>query len=230
MLRTIRLPSFKICFVLLSLLFFYDIFFVFLTPLLTTSGDSVMVEVATGGSKGDDVVDDGGTSTPRETLPMVLRVPHLSIKAVNASDPLECCYRDLRSYSYSLLGFGDILVPGLLVSYCHAFDLIHSVSGRPYFVVTSICYGLGLIVTFLGLYLMNGIAQPALLYLVPFTVIPPILIALCRGELKKLWIGPGDGSDFGLTSDNPVTADKMEETLQDSLLSGDSRSPSIVRT
>lgn len=33
MLRTIRLPSFRICFYLLSILFFYDIFFVFITPL-----------------------------------------------------------------------------------------------------------------------------------------------------------------------------------------------------
>lgn len=38
MLRTIRLPSYKICFILLSLLFFYDIFFVFITPLITSKG------------------------------------------------------------------------------------------------------------------------------------------------------------------------------------------------
>lgn len=34
MLRTIRLSSFRICFYLLSILFFYDIFFVFITPLI----------------------------------------------------------------------------------------------------------------------------------------------------------------------------------------------------
>jgi len=38
MLRTIRLPSYKICVILLSLLFFYDIFFVFITPLITSKG------------------------------------------------------------------------------------------------------------------------------------------------------------------------------------------------
>ena len=37
-LRTLRLPSFKICFMLLSALFIYDIFFVFITPLFTSSG------------------------------------------------------------------------------------------------------------------------------------------------------------------------------------------------
>ncbi|XP_076341653.1 signal peptide peptidase-like 2B [Tachypleus tridentatus] len=92
MLKSIRLPSLKICAILLVLLFFYDIFFVFITPFLTAKGESVMVEVATGGSS-------------QEVLPMVLRVPHFSL------DPVSVCYQQ-----YSLLGFGDILVPGLLVS------------------------------------------------------------------------------------------------------------------
>ncbi|KAI1287542.1 Signal peptide peptidase-like 2B [Halotydeus destructor] len=218
MLRTVRLPSFKICFILLNLLFIYDIFFVFITPYFTSSGDSVMVQVATGGSKDDDssAMDSGtGEAIPRETLPMVLRVPHLSIVGFNATDPLEVCFRDMRSFSYSLLGFGDILVPGLLVSYCHAFDIIHDVRGRLYFVTTSICYGLGLIITFFGLYFMNGIAQPALLYLVPCTVIPPLVIAYFRDEVRKLWDGPGDGSEAGSDENAP---DKASSSRRDSAL------------
>ena len=35
MLKVLRLPSLKICTLLLSTLFFYDIFFVFITPLIT---------------------------------------------------------------------------------------------------------------------------------------------------------------------------------------------------
>ena len=35
MLKVLRLPSFKICTILLSALFIYDIFFVFITPLIT---------------------------------------------------------------------------------------------------------------------------------------------------------------------------------------------------
>lgn len=35
MIRQVRLPSLKICTLLLVLLFFYDIFFVFVTPLFT---------------------------------------------------------------------------------------------------------------------------------------------------------------------------------------------------
>ena len=80
MLKVLRLPSLKICTILLSALFFYDIFFVFITPLFMEGGKSVMVEVATGGDSG-------------EQLPMVLRVPHLS------SDPSRVCY----VHTYSLL-------------------------------------------------------------------------------------------------------------------------------
>ena len=32
-------------------------------------------------------------------------------------------------------------------------------------------------------------AQPALLYLVPFTLIPTILVAWCRGDLASMWDG-----------------------------------------
>ena len=51
MLKVLRLPSLKICTILLSALFFYDIFFVFITPLFMEGGKSVMVEVATGGGE-----------------------------------------------------------------------------------------------------------------------------------------------------------------------------------
>ncbi|XP_053752837.1 signal peptide peptidase-like 2B isoform X4 [Panthera pardus] len=92
MLKTIRLPTFKACTLLLLVLFVYDVFFVFITPFLTKSGNSIMVEVATGPSD----------SATHEKLPMVLKVPRL-----NAS-PLALCDRP-----FSLLGFGDILVPAI---------------------------------------------------------------------------------------------------------------------
>ena len=49
-------------------------------------------------------------------------------------------------------------------------------------------YILGLVATFISLFLMNA-AQPALLYLVPFTLIPTILVAWCRGDLRPMWDG-----------------------------------------
>lgn len=178
-LRVLRMPNLKICTLLLSILFFYDIFFVFLTPHLipatathnaTSSfvnasgkGDSIMVEVARGGGS-------------KEQIPMVMRVPRFGNQDISA------CLN-----SYSLLGFGDILVPGLLLAFLRGFDLIN-VGGCMYFPVALIFYGLGLLATFAGLYLMR-LAQPALLYLVPFTVIPTLIIARLRGELDDIWNG-----------------------------------------
>src|SRR5437899_2997786 len=104
---------------------------------------------------------------------MVLKVPHITMPGQVA--PLSLCRRLLN---YSLLGFGDILVPGLVVSYCHGFDLITGTTRRIYYVTSAVSYGLGLIATFIALYLMAGSAQPALLYLVPFTLIPPTVIAI----------------------------------------------------
>ncbi|KAK2168548.1 hypothetical protein LSH36_16g12011 [Paralvinella palmiformis] len=139
MMKTIRLPSLMSCTVLLGLLFVYDIFFVFITPLFTKSGESVMVDVATGGG-----------SKSGEMLPMVLKVPRINHSA------LTVC-----QLSYSLLGFGDILVPA---------------------------YGIGLVITFVALTMMNQ-GQPALLYLVPCTLLTTFMIGLCRREVHHLWSG-----------------------------------------
>lgn len=163
MLKTLRMPNLMICSVLLVLLFFYDIFFVFITPFLTMKGESIMVEVARGGNS-------------QEQLPMVLRVPHLN------NESLSVCFSQ-----FSLLGFGDILVPGLLVAYCHGFDLLNT-RNRVYFLSGIIFYGVGLVVTFVALYVMRT-PQPALLYLVPATLIPTVCIAWCRGQLREIWNG-----------------------------------------
>lgn len=165
MMKVIRLPNFKICVILLSLLFFYDIFFVFITPLFTKNGHSIMIDVATGGGSG------GG-----EMLPMVLIVPRFL-----KPDTSVCMV------PYSLLGFGDILVPGLLVSFCYGFDL--QVKSRSiYFFSALLAYGIGLVLTFLGLMIMHG-GQPALLYLVPCTLLTTVVIGWQRKELKQLWTG-----------------------------------------
>ncbi|XP_060939832.1 signal peptide peptidase-like 2 [Limanda limanda] len=166
MLKTVRLPTFKACTLLLSVLFVYDVFFVFITPLFTRDGESIMVEVA------------AGPSDSSEKLPMVLKVPRLNFS------PLALCDRP-----FSLLGFGDVLVPGLLVAYCHRFDLLTQSSGI-YFVCCTIAYGIGLLITFVALAVMQ-MGQPALLYLVPCTLLTSLTVALWRRELPQFWTGSG---------------------------------------
>uniref|UniRef100_A0A5B6Z4P2 PA domain-containing protein n=1 Tax=Davidia involucrata TaxID=16924 RepID=A0A5B6Z4P2_DAVIN len=157
-LQMARLPNIKVATVLLCCAFLYDIFWVFLSPLIFK--DSVMIAVARGDNSGG------------ESIPMLLRVPRFF-------DPWG---------GYNMIGFGDILFPGLLVSFAFRYDKADKkgvLSG--YFLWLIIGYGSGLFFTYLGLYLMNGHGQPALLYLVPCTLGVVVLLGLVRGELKHLW-------------------------------------------
>ncbi|XP_077534603.1 uncharacterized protein LOC144146534 [Haemaphysalis longicornis] len=177
MLKSIHLPNLRLLCLLLSLLLVYDVFFVFITPFLQANRESVMVEVAKGGSL-------------KEALPMVVRFPKL------VRGKFHMCFAS----KYSLLGLGDILAPGLLLSYCHAFDLL-SLGRRFYFYITCAAYGVGMVVTFLALHLMRN-AQPALLYLVPCTILPTVVAAWSRGELFHIW--------NGLRLNSPATSTAVE--------------------
>ncbi|KAM6950725.1 signal peptide peptidase-like 2A isoform 3-T4 [Lycodopsis pacificus] len=181
--KTISLSNFKICVILLSLLLVYDVFFVFITPFFTKNGVSIMVQVALGpdasGEKthGNMVEVPAEPQAPSEKLPVVMRVPRFSAWAQN-----------LCGMQFSILGYGDIIIPGLLVAYCSRFDVWINSSRKIYFVCCCIAYLLGMIVTF-AVMLLSGMGQPALLYLVPFTLITSAVVAGCRGEMRQFWAG-----------------------------------------
>ncbi|XVF84410.1 hypothetical protein PTKIN_Ptkin17bG0035000 [Pterospermum kingtungense] len=157
-LQLARLPNIKVATVLLCCAFVYDIFWVFLSPLIFHQ--SVMIAVARGDNSGG------------ESIPMLLRVPR-------ASDPWG---------GYDMIGFGDILFPGLLVSFAFRFDKANKKRfANGYFLWLIIGYAFGLFFTYLGLYLMNGHGQPALLYLVPCTLGVCVVLGFMRGDLGKLW-------------------------------------------
>ncbi|KAL7251028.1 hypothetical protein ACSBR1_012951 [Camellia fascicularis] len=157
-LQIARLPNIKVATVLLCCAFLYDIFWVFLSPYIFH--DSVMIAVARGDNSGG------------ESIPMLLRIPKLF-------DPWG---------GYNMIGFGDILFPGLLVSFALRYDKANKKGVlNGYFLWLTIGYGSGLFFTYLGLYLMNGHGQPALLYLVPCTLGVSVILGLVRGELKDLW-------------------------------------------
>ncbi|KAM9181617.1 signal peptide peptidase-like 2A isoform 3-T3 [Mergus octosetaceus] len=162
--KTLKMPNFKSCVILLGLLLLYDVFFVFITPFITKNGASIMVEVAAG---------PFGNS---EKLPVVIRVPRLEYSAATLCD-----------MPFSLLGFGDIIVPGLLVAYCRRFD-VQTSSSSVYYISCTIAYAVGMVLTFIVLALMK-MGQPALLYLVPCTLITSSLVAWRRKEMKKFWKG-----------------------------------------
>lgn len=124
---------------------------------------------------------------------------------------------------------------GLLVAYCHRFDILTQ-SSRIYFVACTVgmyvcrgssegyngkcfvrvtvcfilshdwtfidhlcclclscflsAYGIGLLITFVALAVMQ-MGQPALLYLVPCTLLTSLTVALWRRELPQFWTGSG---------------------------------------
>lgn len=157
--RQLRLPNLKVAAVLLTTMFFFDIFWVFLSPLFF-GGKSVMVEVAKG----------GGTN---EAVPMLIRVPTMS---------------ESRGGD-RMLGFGDIALPGLLVSYLLRHDSLDKrTCRRGYFVPGVVGYVAGLLTTCYVL-VRTHMGQPALLYLVPGTLLPVLSLSWCRGELRTLWEG-----------------------------------------
>ncbi|XP_020219950.1 signal peptide peptidase-like 3 [Cajanus cajan] len=168
-LQLARLPNIKVATVLLCCAFVYDIFWVFISPVIFH--ESVMIAVARGDKAGG------------EAIPMLLRFPRLF-------DPWG---------GYDMIGFGDILFPGLLVSFAHRFDKDNwRVAKNGYFVWLVIGYGIGLVFTYLGLYLMDGNGQPALLYLVPCTLGVTVILGCVRGELKTLW---NYGTDSSLSTE-----------------------------
>ncbi|KAF3830522.1 hypothetical protein GH733_004341, partial [Mirounga leonina] len=173
------------CVILLGLLLLYDVFFVFITPFITKNGESIMVELAAG-PFGNNEKNDGNLveataqpSAPHEKLPVVIRVPKLAYFSV-----MSVCLMPV-----SILGFGDIIVPGLLVAYCRRFD-VQTGSSSIYYVSSTIAYAVGMILTFVVLVLMKK-GQPALLYLVPCTLVTASIVAWRRKEMKKFWKGSG---------------------------------------
>eukprot|EP00536_Pseudo-nitzschia_multiseries_P007189 jgi/Psemu1/195021/e_gw1.166.109.1 len=107
----IQLNSIQVASVLLIIAFFYDIFFVFVTPYIF-NGRSVMIEVATSGGppKADELWCEKYPSDPDckggDPMPMLFSIPRLF---------------DYQGGS-SMLGLGDIVLPGLLLSFAARLD------------------------------------------------------------------------------------------------------------
>lgn len=121
---------------------------------------SVMVTVATGGDSG-------------EAIPLLFKVPRL--------------YDELGGYS--LLGFGDIALPGLFISYLLRYDYTIRLRGwTGYFPISMVGYVVGLGITYVAL-AATGEGQPALLYIVPMTLGVILPLAKYRGDLQHMWLG-----------------------------------------
>ncbi|KAF7828266.1 signal peptide peptidase-like 2 [Senna tora] len=157
-LQIVHIPNLKVGTVLLSCALMYDLFWVFISQ--KVFNESVMIMVAQGGNSGEDCI------------PMLLKFPRIF-------DPWG---------GYSIIGFGDILLPGLLVAFSLRYDWLANKNLRDgYFLWAMFAYGFGLLITYVALNLMDGEGQPALLYIVPFTLGSILTLGYKRGDLRILW-------------------------------------------
>jgi hypothetical protein len=202
-LKLVRLNSIMVATIFLVAAFVYDIFFVFLTPYIF--GESVMETVASGGRGGDAelcAIDPTAYKCSSVPLPMLFSFPRLN---------------DYRG-GFSMLGLGDIVLPGLLTAFAARLDaakslvltynqrrraarrgedvvsnisrkerLIHRLRSG-YFFTVIIAYAVGLFFANMAVYLMKR-GQPALLYIVPTTLISLLLKGYKKKELALLWNG-----------------------------------------
>ncbi|KAG6617344.1 putative signal peptide peptidase-like, aspartyl protease family A22B [Phytophthora cinnamomi] len=184
-LRTVQLPNLKVATVLLTLAFCYDVFFVFLSPIFF--GSSVMEDVATGGpaayTKSGYPGVDYCERYPKypacvdpEPMPMLLVLPRVLDWAGGVS----------------MLGLGDIILPGMLLSFTLRFD--YSQGSTNYFRLMAIGYAVGLALANLAV-MITEMGQPALMYLVPTTLGTLIVASKRNGDFRALWIGAGIDED-----------------------------------
>ncbi|ODV61464.1 aspartic endopeptidase, partial [Ascoidea rubescens DSM 1968] len=164
-----KINSFKTGFIMLTGLFFYDIYFVF--------GTDIMVTVAT------------NMEIPVKIL--IPRAPEIKDYDFTGLIPI---------IKMSMLGLGDIVIPGIFISLCLRFDLFkyhesqkektefHHLNAytKSYFHNAIISYVFGLSLTMLFLNVFHA-AQPALLYLCPSIIIFTVVKAWLSNDLRLLW-------------------------------------------
>ncbi|CAB1332864.1 unnamed protein product, partial [Coregonus sp. 'balchen'] len=191
MIAFVRLPSLKVSCLLLSGLLIYDVFWVFFSAYIFNS--NVMVKVAT-----------QPADNPLDVLSRKLHLgPGMGRDVPRLSLPGKLVFPSSTGSHFSMLGIGDIVMPGLLLCFVLRYDnykkQANGEAGSPgtpgrmgrvsYFHCTLIGYFVGLLTATVASRIHRA-AQPALLYLVPFTLLPLLTMAYLKGDLRRMWSEP----------------------------------------
>ncbi|KAI9203093.1 signal peptide peptidase-domain-containing protein [Polychytrium aggregatum] len=167
--QLLNLDSFKTGMLLLTGLFFYDIFWVFGTEVMVTVAKSFDAPIKVLWPKDIwQVIEQGIFSKPTDV-------------------------------QFTMLGLGDIVIPGIFVALCLSFDhhqYLKSELGqkkkfsrsfpKPYFTACLVSYIVGLTTTVVVMHTFQA-AQPALLYLSPACIFSVLITAAIRGELADVF-------------------------------------------
>ncbi|XP_063397080.1 signal peptide peptidase-like 3 isoform X1 [Mytilus trossulus] len=189
----VRLPSLKVSTLLLVGLLIYDVFWVFFSSYIFSA--NVMVKVATRPAE-----------NPVGMFAKKLHLTGLVRDAPKLSLPGKLVFPSMQNSShFSMLGLGDIVMPGLLLCFVLRYDaykkaqMISVETGVPppptmvqrltYFHCSLVGYFLGLLTATVSSEVFKA-AQPALLYLVPFTLLPLLTMAYLKGDLRRMWHEP----------------------------------------
>ncbi|CAH1641236.1 unnamed protein product [Spodoptera littoralis] len=189
----IRLPSLKVSTLLLTGLLLYDVFWVFFSSYIFTT--NVMVKVATRPAE-----------NPMNVVARRLQLGGAMRDAPKLSLPAKLVFPSMHHQGhFSMLGLGDIVMPGLLLCFVLRYDaykkatLVCQMGQVPgprsmgsrltYFHCSLLGYFLGLLTATVSAEVFKA-AQPALLYLVPFTLLPLLTMAYVKGDLRRMWSEP----------------------------------------
>jgi minor histocompatibility antigen H13 len=159
--------------ILLCGLFFYDVFWVFCTP--------VMVSVAK-----------------------------------NFDAPIKLLFpKSLGSAEMSMLGLGDIVIPGIMVAIVLRYDVAHGGKVK-YFSSAMIGYVAGIAATIVVMNVFDA-AQPALLYIVPSVLGATFGHAWMNGDVETLlyWSEEADEKDDGAGAAGEKKKDTDDEDAAD---------------
>lgn len=114
--------------------------------------------------------------------------------------PQDFLIKGLWGNNFAMLGLGDIVIPGIFISFLLRFDQSLKRRRNVYFWSCFLAYIFGLGLTILVMSYFKH-AQPALLYLVPCCVLIPLSIASTKGDVRAL-------SDY---RDHPIPTQESED-------------------
>ncbi|XP_067935053.1 signal peptide peptidase-like 3 [Watersipora subatra] len=201
----VRLPSLKVSTLLLVGLLLYDVFWVFFSSYIFNA--NVMVKVAT-----------RQADNPVGAIAKKLHIGGMAADAPKLSLPGKLVFPSVSDSSHvSMLGLGDIVMPGLLLCFVLRYDSYKKKQVRAdananpnpsfkqritYFHCSLLGYFIGLTAATISSEVFQA-AQPALLYLVPFTLLPLFVMAYLKGDLIRMWTEPF-GSQTNESSKKPL--------------------------
>ncbi|KJE94681.1 signal peptide peptidase [Capsaspora owczarzaki ATCC 30864] len=170
----IQIPNVKLVTLLFVGLLLYDVFWVFFSERWFHS--NVMVEVAT-----------KEAANPMVSVAKVLHIPKIAESSSQVLElPVKLIFPNSFTSSprhFSMLGLGDIVIPGLLVALVRRIGDTDALKFR-YFQASLIGYFFGVLMAIV-MSRIYGVAQPALLYLVPSTLLAVGWATARKGEFHR---------------------------------------------